>query len=168
MSDNIKTKEDALTALNNLKSDFEKRESELRKTIENFDKPTEISYKDVTNIDVAEEILKDLKCGEHIKYTENQFCRKIDWIGYKLQTMIKAVNYLANGNKTWEKNWDNSSEYYYIPYFDMRNGSFSYFSYYPWLTYSTVGFGWGFKSKELLLHGVKYWLDDYKIYHKGK
>ncbi len=87
--------------------------------------------------------------------------QEIELTGWKLKQMIKVFN---NG---WIKDWNNPNEYYYTPYFKM-DGSFSYYYYVSWCTYSYVGLGWGFKSVKLLEHAVKYWLEDYKIYHKGE
>ena len=164
----VTNKQEALNKLNELKVEFDKKTRELQCAIESFDKCKGFSYEDVKNINIAEEVLKDCCKDEHIQYFENQFIRKRDWVAYKLETMIKAVNFIANGNKIWLKNWGNSNEYYYTPYFDMRNGSFSYNNCNYWNGDSGVGFGWGFKNKELMLHGVKYWLDDYRFYHTGK
>lgn len=167
MSNKNESKDCLINKLNTLQENFEKDTKALREQINAIDKCPSLTYKDIINIDVAEDILKDV-CGGHIKFTENQFCRKIDWIGYKLETMIKAVNFLDNGGKIWIKNWDNSSEYYYTPYFDMRNGSFVYNSYHGWPATSFVRFGSGFKNKETMLHCVNVWLQDYKFYHTGK
>lgn len=80
---------------------------------------------------------------------------------YKLLLIIKVLN------NNWIKDWNDSNEYYYVPYFDMRNGSFSYYYYNGWNGYSDGAVGLGFKNKELLLHAVKYFLKEYEIYFKS-
>lgn len=164
----MENKCDLLSKLNSLEDNFKKDSTELRKKIENLDKCPQLTYKNVTDLDKAEEILKNCCTSEHIKFTENQFCRKKDWISYVLETKIKAVNYLDNDGKIWIKDFTNQNEYYYTPYFYMGDGGFSYRNFDGWNTYSFVGYGWGFKSKDTMLYCVKMWLSDYKFYHTGK
>jgi hypothetical protein len=115
-------------------------------------------------------VYRHVKTFEHVCYILNIEPNSIlideltegEIAGRKLKLIIKVLN---NG---WVKDWNNSSEYHYTPYFDMRDGSFSYFNYYSWHGTSHSVVGLGFKSKELLEHAVKYWLEEYRIYFKGE
>lgn len=67
-------------------------------------------------------------------------------------------------NEDWTPDWNNSSEYKYAPYFDMRNGSsgFRFDDYAAWLSYSHVGSRLCFKTKPLAEHAAKHFIDVYR------
>ena len=112
-------------------------------------------------------ILKYIKTFEHVCYVLNIKPDSIliegltdnEIAGRKLKLIIKILN---NG---WVKDWSNPIEYYFIPYFVLKNGSFVYHYYSKTVP---VMNGMGFKNKELMFHAVKYWLEEYIIYIKGK
>lgn len=65
-------------------------------------------------------------------------------------------------NEGWVPNWNNSSEYKYYPYFDMRSGGFSVVDCTRWASYSFVGSRLCFKSSELALYAGKQFNDLYQ------
>jgi hypothetical protein len=66
-------------------------------------------------------------------------------------------------NEGWKPNWDNSSEYKYYPYFDMRSGvGFSVTGYDYWYANACVGSRLCFKSRELAEYAGKQFLPLYK------
>ena len=75
----------------------------------------------------------------------------------KLRLIMKVLN------NDWIPKLD-GKEYCYVPYFRLDNYSFSYNDYNFWLTYSAVGFGWGFKNEELMMHCVNNFLDLWNDY----
>ena len=79
---------------------------------------------------------------------------------HKLKRIIKVLN------QGWEPNFDNSNEYKYFPYFDMRNLSFSYHYCNNWYYNSLVGAGLLFKELKSLEYAVKIFLNEYKDFHK--
>lgn len=64
-------------------------------------------------------------------------------------------------NEGWKPNWNNSSEYKYYPYFDMRNG-FSYDDYHSWTSVTSVSSRLCFKSADLAIYAGKTFTDIYK------
>jgi hypothetical protein len=74
---------------------------------------------------------------------------------HKLTIIAKALN------GDWVPDWNNSSEYKYHPYFDMKNGFVFYFCVFS-LQHSTVGSRLCFKSDELATYAGKQFLDLYK------
>lgn len=75
----------------------------------------------------------------------------------KLTIIAKALN------EGWQPNWDNSNEYKYYPWFDMRSGvGFSYTYYDYWLSITSVGSRLCFKNKELSEYAGKQFLPLYK------
>jgi hypothetical protein len=67
-------------------------------------------------------------------------------------------------NQGWVPNWSDSSEYKYVPWFDMRGGS-SGFRFYVcdyWYSLSDVGSRLCFKTRELAEHAGKYFVDTYR------
>lgn len=59
----------------------------------------------------------------------------------KLMIIARAANRLANDDKEWQPNWDDSDEEKYYPWFDMRGGSsgFRFHVFVPWYSFSYVG-----------------------------
>jgi hypothetical protein len=76
--------------------------------------------------------------------------------------ILKMVN--KSLNEEWEADWNNSSEYKYYPWFDMRGGSsgFRFDDYGYWITNSGVGSRLCFKSRELAEHAGKHFTEIYK------
>jgi len=81
-----------------------------------------------------------------------------DEIAYKkIKIIAKALN---NG---WTPNWDNSNEYKYYPYFDMRSGvGFSHSGYVHWSTITSVGSRLCYKSSDLAIYAGKQFESIYK------
>lgn len=66
-------------------------------------------------------------------------------------------------NEGWQPNWDNSSEYKYYPWFDMRSGvGFSGSGYDDSAAGTDVGSRLCFKSSELAIYAGKQFADIYK------
>ena len=133
----MKNKCDVLNALDTLKKEFDEKEQNLRKQIENFDK-CKISYTDIKSLNNAEEVLKN--CKEHIQYYKNQYPTEKSWNNYVVETIIKAINFVDNDNKLWIPKLD-GNESFFVPYWKKQSyGSFSYYYYYNWDATSGVGF----------------------------
>lgn len=81
-----------------------------------------------------------------------------DEIAYKkIKIIAKALN---NG---WTPDWDNSNEYKYYPYFDMRSGvGFSNSIYDYWHSRTYVGSRLCFKSSDLATYAGKQFESIYK------
>lgn len=68
-------------------------------------------------------------------------------------------------NKGWVADWDNSDEYKYWPYFEMRSGfAFSLSGYASWYTYSNVSSRLCYSSEKLCRETVNEFLPIYKKY----
>lgn len=70
-------------------------------------------------------------------------------------------------NNGWKPDWNDSSQYKYYPWFDMRTNSGSRFScgdYGIWFTYSYVGSRLCFKSEKLAKDTAKEFLPIYEKY----
>ena len=76
----------------------------------------------------------------------------------KLAIITKALN------EGWEPNWDNSSEWKYYPWFDIRSsgGGFSFYVYGGGTTRSFVGSRLCFKSRGLATYAGTQFLYIYK------
>lgn len=77
---------------------------------------------------------------------------------HQLETIVGALN------GGWEPNWNNSSEYKYYNYFDMRGG-FSFDACYCLISVSFVSSRLCFKSSELAVYAAKQFLNLYKSYY---
>lgn len=78
---------------------------------------------------------------------------------------LRIIN--AALNEGWKPNWEDSSEYKYIPWFNMPKKSgvgFSDCDYGDWGTNSIVGSRLCFKSKELCIYAAKQFLPIYQDY----
>ena len=83
-----------------------------------------------------------------------------DVISFKHATLIAEVL-----NEGWKPNWDNSNEYKYYPWFDMRSKSgfgFSRTLYDYTHTHTYVGSRLVFKSEELAEYAGKNFIDVYR------
>ena len=79
----------------------------------------------------------------------------------KLIVICRAIN----ENK--EPNWDDSNEYKYYPYFDMRSGSgFSNARYDRWGASASVGSRLSFRTREKAEYAGTQFLDIYKEFMK--
>jgi len=70
-------------------------------------------------------------------------------------------------NDGWVPDWDNSRQYKYYPWFDMRTSSGSGFSYYDfdgWNSDSVVGSRLCYKSHEIAQYAGEQFIDLYKEY----
>lgn len=91
-------------------------------------------------------VLDELNLSSNFNFTGRK-----DEIAYtKLKLIAECLN------EGWKPNWDNSNEYKYYPYFDMRSGvGFSYSYYDDWDTDTACGSRLCFKSKELAEYAGK-------------
>lgn len=104
------------------------------------------TVEDINSVQDAEEILK--ACKTHTKYVESQFVRMRDWVNYQLETIIKAANFIDNGNKEWIPNFfNNSNEYKHYPYFRKENSGWVLYSVFYYRYFSFLGSGFYFKKE---------------------
>ena len=84
--------------------------------------------------------------------------------GYALATQ-KLVIIVKALNEGWKPDWNNSNEYKYWPYFDMRSASgfgFSHSLYAYWNTNTNVGSRLCLKSSELAKYAATQFIEIYK------
>ena len=82
----------------------------------------------VEEIDSIKDAEKVLEGSGHTKYVESQFTRQKDWLSYQLETIIKAVNFIDNGNQIWKPDFTNSSIYKYIPWLQRKSSGWVVFA----------------------------------------
>ena len=75
---------------------------------------------------------------------------------YKLQVIIKALN------EGWSPNWNNSSEYKYYPWFNMRNNTLSFYTYAFWTANSGVSSHLCLRTRELVEYCGTQFIELYK------
>lgn len=75
---------------------------------------------------------------------------------HKLSIIVKALN------EGWKPNWEDSNQYKYYPYFDMRRGGFSYVDCNYWDTLTTVDSRLCYKSSEVAMYAGKTFFPLYK------
>lgn len=95
------------------------------------------------------------------EFYENCKGLTLDEIAYrKLKIIARALN------EKWEPNWDNSNEYKYYPYFDMRSASsgfgFSHSACDRWITATSCGSRLCFKSEKLAKYAGTQFTSIYK------
>ncbi len=82
-----------------------------------------------------------------------------------VNAFFKAITICEVLNEGWKPNWDNSSEYKYYPYFDMRSSAgFSCDSYNRWLSDTSVGSRLCFKNAELAKYAGEQFNEIYKAF----
>lgn len=133
------------------------KDVEITLTKEQIDKITKSNQKVTDRIKTFEDVLKDQNISEDDFYSS---CKEltIDEIAYKkLKLIAKSIN------EDWTPNWNDSNEYKYYPYFDMReNVGFSFSQCYCWSTFACVGSRLCFKTKELAEYSGKQFISIYK------
>jgi hypothetical protein len=76
-----------------------------------------------------------------------------------LKLLVKSLN------EGWTPNWDDDSQYKYVPWFYMGGSSgFRYGGYGDWLSSANVGSRLCFKSRELAEYAAKQFTETYKKY----
>lgn len=103
---------------------LDKESQQLRKIIENADKPT------VETIDYesAKQLLEDNNIDPNPEGLYNGCL-------LKLITIITAVNFIDNNYKQWIPDWTKSNEYKYLPYFEYKKVG-------GWFLYGVGGICW--------------------------
>ena len=137
---------------------------DLDKSYELLNKIKFINTKPINYIN-DNRIIKYIKTFEHVclllnidinKFNEKyKYLTKSEIAQYKLLLINKVFN------EDWLEDYNNSNQYKYTPYFIFKNGSFSYNDYGNWFGVSCVGFGWGFKNKELCEYVGKQFIEIY-------
>lgn len=127
-------------ALDRLKA-IEKETKELRKIIEKCDEPKNIIDR-IKTISDAVNILGESDCEviELQKFGNAGISKHI----YSYQQLVIICKALNEG---WNPNWNDSNEYKYYPYFDMR--STSGFGFSGSLCGGWVGYGYEFRLSPL-------------------
>lgn len=138
-------------------SAIENEAKELRKIIENADKPKNI----MERVKTFSEACEVLGINPN-QITNNTFDSK-DEIAYKkLKIITKALN------EGWEPDWKNQNQYKYFPWFDMNKkpgSGFDRSSYCIfWSRSSSVSSRLGFKTNELALYAAKQFEQEYYDY----
>lgn len=84
---------------------------------------------------------------------------------FKLVIIAEALN------EGWQPNWNDSNEYKYYPWFEIKASKskpagfgFSFTYYVRWYTFTTVGSRLCFKTREKALYAGKHFEDLYKEY----
>ena len=148
-------KEDAVKAYEN------STEKEKRLLEDLFGKKTfqlEVTERIKTVDDLLEE--NDLTRDEFDESCEGL---EIDEIAYRLIKMLVIAL-----NEGWVPDWTDSSEYKYVPYFNMNDSSsasrFSYRGYVGWIALTYVGSRLCFKSAKLAKYAGQQFIDVYRDY----
>lgn len=87
---------------------------------------------------------------------ESSFMFKEDLYAAKIRLITKVFN------QGWEPNWNNSSEYKYYPYFEIKNGGFSYSLALGWSTLTACGSRLSFKLKSDCEYCIKQFEKEFK------
>lgn len=134
--------------------------------IDNFDiKTGEIKFKEV-----KKEITKRIKtfadvCKED-NTTEEEFKKKYSTLDENTYSFLQCKLISKVFNQGWEGDWDNSNEYKYFVYFDMRDKG-SFFDCGCWDSESYVSAALQFKTRKLATYCGKQFEDIYRVYFKG-
>ncbi len=83
-------------------------------------------YEDINSINDAEEVLKNQSF--HTKYVESQFVRKIDWLRYQQETIIKACNFIDNDHKEYIADFTARNTAKYIVWMERKGSGWVFFS----------------------------------------
>ena len=75
---------------------------------------------------------------------------------YKLQVIIKVLN------EGWTPDWNDSNQYKYYTWFNMRNNTLSFRNYHDWATFSGVGSRLCLKTSTLAEYCGKQFIGLYK------
>lgn len=90
-----------------------------KEQLEEIRKQTENNIDDINSYEDACRILS------RTPQTQYQFSYWSDWYFHQLRTVIEAVNFIDNGYKDWQLNWDDRKEHKYYPYFEKISGDWS-------------------------------------------
>lgn len=75
---------------------------------------------------------------------------------------VDKLKYIAQAlNEGWTPDWQNSSQYKYVPYFRHNGKAFVYHVYYLWSAACSVGSRLCFKSAELAKYAGEQFIDLY-------
>ena len=127
----------------------------------------ELNKKITDRIKTFDDVLTELKITpeafEVVRNTLNVEGFKYLFAQWKVEQIAKALN------EDWEPDWDDSNEYKYYPWFDMRSsgGGFSFSDYGYGRTDSIVGSRLCFKSYELSTYAATQFKDIYEQMFKG-
>lgn len=99
----------------------------------------------------------------YYKLSVEQFNSRHQGMTEDVQAYCFLKMLVAALNDGWIPNWDNSNEYKYYPYFDMRGSSgFRFDDYDHWNSGSNVGSRLAYKSRELAEHAAKHFAAEYR------
>jgi len=124
----------------------------------------ELKPKAVTErIKTWDDVKKELGISLEVVRTINASFPKHLTCQWQVEQIVKALN------EGWEPNWDDSNEYKYYPWFDMRSsgGGFSFDVGGRVSTRSGVGSRLCFKSSELAKYAATQFKDIYEGMFKG-
>lgn len=132
---------------------FKEADAKGKELLKNLLGNEHFSDKITDRIKTFEDVVDELKISSNFKPTGSK-----DEVAYiKLKLIAECLN------EGWTPNWDNSDEYKYYPYFDMRSGvGFSDSAYDGWRTDTHVGSRLCFKSRELAEYAGKQFEAIYK------
>lgn len=86
-------------------------------------------------------------------------------LGYIMPKNIHAVDKLKIVTKAlnegWTPDWNNSSQYKYVPYFRWNGTAFVYHGYHGWFASACVGSRLCFKNAELAKYAAEQFIDLY-------
>jgi len=134
---------------------------EINQQLSTFEK---IVFKEVKK-DIIERVKSfDDACREE-GTTEKEFKQKyavLDAQGYAAEQLKLGIRVLNEG---WAVDWDNSNEYKYIVYYDMR-GKGSLYCVDCYYTYTSSAASFYYKSEKLAEYGYTIFEDIYRTYFK--
>lgn len=119
--------------------------------------------KEITTFEAALALSGTEKEKAFFAKTELTSAMEADEVAYKrLKVITRAINTDPISKETWEPNWNNSKEWKYFPWFEIKASKdkpagfgFSYAGYAGWSADTNCGSRLCFKSSELAMYAGK-------------
>ena len=118
----------------------------MKITVEVNGKPVEI---ELTSDQVAKVKKHTDKITDRVK-TFSDACNVLEYAIPKSMHCVDKLKVIVEAlNEGWKPDWQNSSQYKYVPYFTHNGTAFVFYGYYSWRSHTFVGSRLCFKSAEL-------------------
>lgn len=137
------------------------KDTEIELTPDQVQKVKKSNQKVTDRIKTFEDVLEDNDISE-LDFKKSCKGLSEDEIAYKqIKLIVKSLN------ENWTPNWDDSNEYKYYPYFDMKSGGGFSFSYCDgWYTHTAVGSRLCFSKSYLAEYSGKQFTSIYEKFMK--
>lgn len=145
-------KQEALTRLSSL----EHEAKELRRIIEEADKPKPVTERIKTFMDACKELGENPYADKFNKGSKDTNAFE------KLKVIIKALN------EGWIPDWSNYNQYKYYPFFEYKNKSFVFYHVDCYSHYAGFASALYLKNKELANYAGTQFINEYNEYLLNK